>query len=509
MHLPAGSLPAALYDASAARALDAAAIDLAGIPALELMRRAGAVVWRALSDHWPRAGNIAVVCGGGNNAGDGYVIARLAAVAGKGVQLIQIGDTSRLGPAARLCRSELPANIPVSSEASVAQLARADVIVDALFGVGLDRPASGIYASAIEAINAAHRPVLAVDVPSGLNASTGAAPGAAVKADLTVTFIGCKQGLLTGVGPDLAGEIRFEDLGVPESVAATVPATASRIDERQARRLLSPRTRTAHKGAYGHVLVVGGAPGFAGAALLAAEAAARVGAGLITVATHLNHAAQVVAVRPELMCHGVAMPGELSSLIARASVVAIGPGLGQEAWGRGLFATILETKLPLVIDADALNLLAVDPVARGNWILTPHPGEAARLLRCDTNAVQQDRFAAVRRLQQQYGGVCVLKGAGTLLAAAADASVQLCTAGNPGMASGGMGDVLTGVIAGLLAQGASLPEAAASGVWLHANAADRAAAGGERGLLARDLMPHLRTLVNPGASGATRDSSDE
>ena len=261
------------------------------------------------------------------------------------------------------------------------------------------------------------------------------------------------------------------------------------------RSCLPLRVRASHKGDYGHVLVVGGDHGMAGAVRLAGEAAARTGSGLVSIATRRAHAASITAARPELMCHGVESAHDLRLLLQRASVVAIGPGLGQSAWACGMLAAVLQTRLPLVVDADALNLLAQEPMQCDHWVLTPHPGEAARLLGITAQQIQADRLHAVQALQQRYGGVCVLKGAGSLVCAS-DA-MTLCEAGNPGMASGGMGDVLTGIIAGLLAQGLSLVDAANAGVYIHATAGDRAAQEGERGLLASDLLPQLRRLVNP------------
>ncbi len=255
-----------------------------------------------------------------------------------------------------------------------------------------------------------------------------------------------------------------------------------------------PRPRASHKGDYGHVLVVGGDHGLAGAARLAGEAAARTGSGLVSVATRLAHAVIMTAACPELMCHGVECARDLRPLLQRASVVAIGPGLGQSAWAREVLAAVLQTRLPLVVDADALNLLAQDPIQRDHWILTPHPGEAARLLSITTEQIQAHRPHAAQALQQRYGGVCVLKGMGSLVCTSE--SIAICEVGNPGMASGGMGDILTGIIAGLLAQGLRLADAACAGVYIHAKAGDRAAQKGERGLLASDLMPHLREIVN-------------
>ena len=270
------------------------------------------------------------------------------------------------------------------------------------------------------------------------------------------------------------------------------------IDQRKLRLALQPRARDSHKGNFGHALIIGGDVGMAGAALMAAEACARTGAGKVSVATHREHIPAFIARTPELMVHGVESADELLPLLALATVVVIGPGLGQSNWSKAMLETVLATNLPLVADADALNLLALNDLElqRDNWILTPHPGEAARLLKTDTQQIASDRPAHVRRLQQTFQGVAVLKGMGSLIATP-DALYQ-CKRGNPGMASGGMGDVLSGIVGGLLAQGFSLSDAACFGVELHASAADIAAKqSGERGLLATDLLVPLRSLLNP------------
>ncbi|MCK4608327.1 MAG: NAD(P)H-hydrate dehydratase, partial [Gammaproteobacteria bacterium] len=256
------------------------------------------------------------------------------------------------------------------------------------------------------------------------------------------------------------------------------------------KKYLPERSSIAHKGCFGHVLVVGGDRGMAGAVRLAGEAAIRTGAGLATVATRGEHIMAVSGMRPELMCYGINSGVDLAPLLARASVVVVGPGLGRSAWSLDLWQTVINDTKPKVVDADGLNWLAENSGYSDNWILTPHPGEAARLLGCDTVTIQQDRFKAVRALQQKYGGVCVLKGAGTLVADAD--KIYICTAGNPGMASGGMGDVLSGIIGALLAQGLNLTEAARLGVMLHSHAADLAAERfGARALLASDLFHTL------------------
>lgn len=490
------SLPYDLYRADQVRELDRLAIETLAIPAITLMEIAGRSAFEALRTKWPEARRIGVFCGTGNNGGDGYVIARLAVEHGLEAVIMQVGESDRLTATASEAAGQAKVvGVPVRPFRSAEQ-ERFDVIVDAMLGTGLKGPATGPFHDAIVAIEKTGSPVLAIDIPSGLDADTGAVPGVAVRADLTVTFIGLKQGLFTGEGPERAGPVLFEPLGVPDQLREKVPAAARRIDAGSVTELLGPRPRTAHKGNFGHVLVVGGEHGLAGAARMAAEAAARVGAGLVSVATRAGHAPTLGLGRPELMCHGVESAAELKTLLGRASIVAVGPGLGQDRWGREMFDCLLESRLPLVVDADGLNLLASEPARRENWVLTPHPGEAGRLLECSPAEVQENRFAAAASVQASFGGVCLLKGAGSVVVTESDLPT-VCTAGNPGMASGGMGDVLTGVIAGLAAQGLDLAKAARAGAALHAAAADRAAAEGERGMLATDLYPHLRHLVNP------------
>ncbi len=479
-------LPITLYRTAQVRELDRIAIQDRGIPGFDLMSRAGYEVFHYLLNKWPATQSVAVFCGAGNNAGDGYIIARLALEAGLNIRVYSLSDPESLkGDALTAYRNYIEAMgtiIPFQGEAMIA----VDVIVDALLGTGLDRSVTGLYAQAIQVINNSPAPVIAVDIPSGLNADTGNVMGCAVKADCTVSFIGLKQGLFTGQAADYCGEIFYASLAVPEAIFQEVLPSAVRVVKTP----LSGRDRCSHKGSYGHVLIVGGDLGYSGAARLAGEAALRVGAGLVSVATRSEHAGLMNLNRPELMCHGVETAGQLAGLLEKASVVVIGPGLGQSDWAKDLFMATRNTHKPLIVDADGLNLLARSPVTKPDWILTPHPGEASRLLSCSTAEIQQDRFASVLALQVRYGGIAILKGAGTLIASADEIAVS--TTGNPGMASGGMGDVLSGVIAGLLAQGLSLKHAAQQGVYRHGEAADLAAEKeGERGLLASDLMPYL------------------
>lgn len=486
----------ALYSAEQVRELDRIAIQVQGIAGDELMQRAAAACWRALQARWPQARSVLLVCGRGNNGGDGYEIARLARAAGWRVTLVAADGLPTQGEALQACTAWQAEQGLI--ERFDGRLPAAEVIVDALLGTGLRQAPQGQVAAAILAINQAHQRgagVFSVDLPSGLNASTGEAYVPTVHADLSLSLIGNKLGLFTADGPDHAGERQFDSLAVPASVYQGQAATVQLLRQEALSAWLPKRRRGAHKGEHGHVLVVGGQLGMMGAVLMAARAALRSGAGLVSVATRPEHAALLSAVQPELMAHGIAQGQALKALLARADTVVIGPGLGQDAWAHELWCAVLESGKPLVVDADALNLLARQAETLGDAVLTPHPGEAARLLGWRNAQVQADRLQALRTLEARYGACVVLKGAGTLISGE---PVALCPYGNPGMAVGGMGDVLSGVIAALRAQGLKAQTAAQAGVLLHALAGDRAAAGGERGLLPSDLLAVLRSLSNPG-----------
>ena len=490
-------LPSALYTAEQVRGFDRLAIERFGIPGLTLMERAGTAAFDRMQRRWPNAHRVTVLVGTGNNGGDGFVVARLAREAGLQVLVLQMGDPQGLqGDAARNAERWRASGGDWQAFRKIPE--DCDLIVDALLGTGLERDVGGAWADAIALVNGHRAPCLAIDVPSGLHSDSGAVMGVAVRASATISFIGLKPGLFTGEGPACAGEVFFDGLEVPAAVYASSVPSARRVDWSRRAGLLTPRSRSAHKGHFGHVLVVGGNHGMGGAARLAAEAALRVGSGRVSLATRQCHVAPVLAARPEVMVHSVDGPRDLHLLLHQASVVVIGPGLGQDDWARGLWAAAFDAHRPLVVDADALRLLAADPVNRDDWVLTPHPGEAAALLAVSTAEINAQRLDAAHRLHQRYGGSVILKGAGSVVASVGDVPVAICSNGNPGMASGGMGDVLSGVIGGLLAQGLDLREAGEGGVCLHAAAADRAAVeGGERGLLAGDVIDCLRGLVNP------------
>ena len=498
--------PQYAYRAAQVRAFDRAAIDVHGIPGYELMCRAGQAALECLMRHWPAARRVLILCGAGNNAGDGYVLARLAMQRGLTVRVAAVAAPEQLtGEAARAWKDYRAAGGAAEGLARRIVHADADVAVDALLGLGLDRPLTGAYAEAVAQLNASGLPVLALDLPTGLDADSGAVLGSAVRARVTLSFVALKGGLFLGAAPDYCGLRECAELGVPRAVFELEPPILERLQPAQLAHWLPPRARTAHKGDAGRVLLIGGAPGMSGAIRLAAYAALRAGAGLVSIATHPESAAIVAAHRPELMCHAVDGRAALAPLLAAADVVVLGPGLGQSAWAASLWRAALRANRPLVADADALNLLAGQPARRDDWVLTPHPGEAARLLGCTTAVVQADRRSAGTVLAERFGAAVVLKGACTLVAPPGvgpdtAGTVAVCDRGNPGMASGGMGDVLAGLIGALVAQGLTPLDGARAGVLIHALAGDQAAQGGERGLLAMDLLEELRRWVNPASA---------
>ncbi|MBS7662221.1 NAD(P)H-hydrate dehydratase [Pseudomonas lalucatii] len=485
------NLPLALYSAAQVRQLDARLIA-AGTPGFELMSRAAHAIWRALRQRWPDAGAITVLAGRGNNAGDGYLVAALALRAGWRVRVLAVGDPARLqGDAARARDEAHDAGVPVQAWSECAPLE--GVVLDALLGTGLNGMVREPYAQAIRQLNASGMPVLAVDIPSGLCADRGQVLGVVVRAQLTVTLVGLKIGLFTGVAADWVGELRFDDLQAEPQLVASQDSVARRLAPGSLPRLPA-RPRTVHKGQLGHVLVVGGERGFAGAALLAAQSALRGGAGLVSLASRGEHLAAAQARLPEVMSTAVASANQLLALGAAASVWVVGPGLGQGAWGRSLLSVAAIMRVPQVWDADALNLLAAGAVRLPlGCVITPHPGEAARLLGVGAAEVQADRPAAALELARRYQAVCVLKGAGTLVADPGG-SLLLCDRGHPAMACAGLGDVLAGLIGALLGQGLAPLDAAGLAVWLHGRAGE-VLAGKGCGLAASDLCAAIRQLM--------------
>jgi len=462
-----------------------------------LMERAGASLFRALQSNYPNRFPYHIVCGNGNNGGDGLVLARLAKNAGVEVAVyMQKPSTSHDAVQALNALLETGAGILPLDEFDPAD----GVIVDCIFGIGLRNGVGNPWDTCIERINQCELPVVSVDVPSGLDADRGTALGAVVKADLTLTFIAEKPGLLTGIGPDVCGDVLIDTLGVnvnPQMSGIFKMKHAMFED------CLPERHKDAHKGHFGHVLVIGGDKGFGGAALLASTAALRSGAGLVSVITHPAHAASFLSSLPELMVNGLNNVEDhaevVEELLQKADVIVLGPGLGQEEFGSSFYTKaidhIVQRGKPAVLDADALNLLAKQPIELPSAILTPHPGEAARLLSETKEHVRDNRLEVVQQLHEQFGAMTLLKGAGSLVCDGE--TVLVCGAGNPGMATGGTGDVLSGVIGGLLAQGIAADYALPYGVWLHACAGDYVTnLHGEVGFIASDLIPEIRNTIN-------------
>ena len=503
MKLMPDTLPLAIYSSAQVRELDRIAIEQYGIAGYELMCRAGDAALSVLTKHWPTTQRILIYCGAGNNAGDGYVLGRLALEHGLSARIVTLIAPEELsGDAATAWRDCSDAGVVIEPWQEEAQRANsaADVIVDALLGTGVDRPLQGVFADAVQRMNADPAPVLSLDLPSGLDADSGAVLGEAVHADVTVTFVGLKQGSYLGLGPDYCGRLAYSDLDIPPAAGASLTPHLKRASCSDLNDALPPRRRTSHKGDNGRLLLVGGAPGMSGAIRLAAEAALRAGTGLVYVGTHADSVTSVMAGRPEIMCRPIAQGSELDDMIALADAAVLGPGLGQSDWSRAIWQRMINADIPLIVDADALNLLAQQSISRSNWAITPHPGEAARLLSIGAAEVQRDRVKALTALAEQYRASVVLKGACSLIAtrdAAQHLELTICDRGNPGMGSAGMGDVLSGVIGALLVQCGELSKAVRAGVLLHALAGDDAAADGERGTIATDLLPYIRRWANP------------
>ena len=485
-----------IYQIKQIRELERIATDRFNIPPGALMQRAGKAAFDFMLRRFPQAKHITFFCGPGNNGGDGYVLAQLLHERGLKISIWQVGNLDHLSEGTKKALASCEKlNMSIQPFDEKADLAHPDLIVDAILGIGVQTALRSNIVSAIQKIQRQHVPIFSLDIPTGIHADNGQVLGAAVQATATITFIGLKLGLLTGHGVAHTGELAFSDLQLPSDLLSDVPPIAKKMHLSAYADYLKPRTKDWHKGMSGHVLVIGGDEGYSGAARMAAEAALRVGAGLVTVATHPSHAAVLNITCPEIMCRGIHESSELDDLLEKASIVILGPGLGLSDWSKMMWVSAVDAPKPKVVDADALNLLAGSGVMSEHWVLTPHPGEAGRLLGISAAEVQEDRLNVIKAICEQYGGVCVLKGAGSLVLAPNSLPV-LCEKGNPGMASAGMGDVLSGVIGGLIAQGIPLGDAAKIGVYIHALAGDYAAKEGERGMVAMDLMPFLHHLVN-------------
>ncbi len=493
-----------IYTVAGIRAIEEKALPEADPPLMERAGRAAAEeAFRLTMD---RSGPILIACGPGNNAGDGFVMARRLLQAKRQVVVAFAGDANGLPPEAhaafeawRDAGGEITAHFPATPDGGWA------LVADALFGIGLQRPITGRYAEWIASLNAQSGPRMAIDIPSGLDADTGRILGTAFRATHTLTFIGLKPGLLTLDGPDHAGTVIVRNLDIATN--GEQPADGHRVQPELFRAHLKPRLHNTHKGSYGGVGILGGAPGMTGAAILAGRAALKLGAGKVFVGLIDSDVPTLDPVQPELMLKGPA------SIPAIATVLAVGPGLGSGPAATALFELAVQAELPLVLDADALNLLAGSTRYRKlvatrtqATFLTPHPAEAGRLLGIDTNAIQNDRVTAATTLAQRYDALVVLKGCGSVLATP-DGRWFINGTGHPGMATAGMGDVLTGLIASLLAQRWEPEPALIAAVHLHGAAADRLAREGigPLGLTASEVVDASRGVFNGWMVDANRN----
>lgn len=472
-----------LYAPKQVYALDKAAVSVDGFTEIELMQRAGRSVWRALLQRWPEVQRITVFAGSGNNGGDAFVVALSAREDGVAVQLLSQGDLSKQSSTSQHF-TRLWQQGGGSIEPWQGQEISGEVIVDGLLGIGLQRGLDADWQQLIERINKAPAPCVAIDIPSGLNGQNGNPQPVAVEAKLTVTFIGAKTGQYLADGPDYCGELLFDDLGVSSAARAGVEAQVEAIEFC---RLPAARKLNTHKNHYGSLLIVGGDQGMSGAVTLAARAALRSGAGLVTALVHPECRANLAAF-PEIMVQGW---DALADRLPQASVVVVGPGLGDSAQAERLLQQLRQVSLPVVVDASGLKTDFLQALESKQLLITPHPGEAAALLSCSSAEVQGDRLDASARLAQAFGATCVLKGSGTLIAETGRMTA-INTRGNPGMASAGMGDVLSGIVAALIGQGLPTFEAAASAVLIHALCADAFAAEQDMtGLIAGDVIERI------------------
>jgi len=475
------------------------------------MQRAARSAWQLIQQRWPQVERISVLCGGGNNGGDGLLVALLAAQAGKQVRLWVAADPARYkNEAAQAWQAVTEAGLKVEKgEPSASVLAADELLVDALLGIGLQGEVRGRVLQWIKAMNGSQSCILALDVPSGLLVDTGEVAGEAVKADTTLSFIVLKPGLFTGEGPEQAGDVRLADLGINPEAFAEQPLAWLQGHQDQQSSLL-PLDAGGHKGTHGRLLIIGGQSGMGGSVILAAKAALRSGVGMVKLLTAPENIIAALVSQPEIMASAWAeketeLQGQLGEAFAWADALLVGPGLGASAYSERLWQACWDFNGPVLVDADALNLWAQglhpSTAERREWVVTPHPGEAARLLGWPVHDIQRNRLQAVDLIALQTGSVSVLKGAGSCCAppnneAGEAAQPLICPFGNPGMGVAGMGDLLSGCIASFLAQGLQPEAAARLGVRIHAQAGDAAAGDTPRGLLPSDLLPYLRQGVN-------------
>ena len=483
------------------KSIEARAVRSPGLSITKLMERASMAVFKEIERKFGGASELTIFCGTGNNAGDGYLVAAIAAANSVRVSVMEVGDVQKQSVEVAHARS-IAAKSAVKFFTPETELEiKEGVIIDALIGTGLRSQMSANFVEAIKTINESKMPVVAIDLPSGLDGNTGDVPDFAVQADLTVTFVALKRGMMTGKASAYCGEIVLASLEIPDSLRNIETSDSKLLRLKYLLGHLPERSKLAHKYHFGHAMVVGGEFGFGGAAIMAAQACMRTGAGLVSLCSRIEHIGSMLARQPEVMAHGVASGQELEPLLDAATVLIIGSGLGKSAWSEQLLQKSLRAGHPMVVDADALNLIA-DGCMKINfselsWVITPHSGEAARLLGTSVQLVEKDRFSAIKALQEKYSATVILKGPGTLVVGDAAAGPRICPYGNASMATAGSGDVLAGIVGSLLAQGMPLQLSAELGCCIHSKAADLAVERfGQFGLTATDILSCVRAILN-------------
>jgi hydroxyethylthiazole kinase-like uncharacterized protein yjeF len=486
--------PNLAYSIENTRLLDKLAIEDLKISGFKLMDRAAAAAFKAVKQHWPDAKSVAVFCGAGNNGGDAYLLAKLCLQEGMQVSVFTIGGKCKTEVAQKAQTEWL--SVGDAPKEFNQEIITADLIIDGILGTGLKSKVDKAYTKVIDAINSVNKPILSLDIPSGLDGDTGVSLGPTVKASATITFITIKTGLIQNEGYNHTGKLLFDNLGVPAEVYSKVAASLKCISYESLKPIFPNRKQNCHKGTNGHVCVIGGGSlGFSGAVCLASEAALRSGSGVVSCIIPECSLPLMSRLPAEVMCHAAESADDVSDVLEKIQVIVFGPGLGQSTWSKKIFSKMLTMPHNRIIDADGLNLLAKTPKYCDTWILTPHPREAARLLNISVEEVQADRISSVKQIQSKYGGTIVLKGAGTLIATKDD--VVIFPKAVPSLATAGTGDVLSGIIGALLAQGVSTTQAAYIGVVVHSSAGMLEQSLGALGMLASDLFLHIRSLLNP------------
>lgn len=479
-----------LYQAKQVYQLDQLAMQQDGQSSRQLMGKAAMAVWRSVECRWPSIKHVVIFAGCGNNGGDAFALAGLLKKSGVTVDLIVLGELLQQSNESRSFRESWEQGGGLTQQWT-GSIPDCDLIIDGLLGIGLSRDLDENWSSMIKNINNKNALRVCIDIPSGLNADTGMAMPVAIQADLTVTFIARKIGCYLADGADYCGEIEFDDLGLSRASAEKEPVCAQLLEPHNIE-LPAQRKNNSYKNQFGHVVVIGGGQGMSGAARLAGISALRCGAGLVSLCVHPDNVISASSQHAELM---VSDWNALDETVNRASVVVIGPGLGESPQSKEILNKLSAIDKPVVIDADALQPEFIDSLTTQNCVITPHPGEASRLLKCTPRQIQQNRMASLQKLTKKWNVVTVLKGAGSLVGKQHEV-LKLCQHGHAGMATAGMGDVLSGMIAAFMAQGLTPLNAAQTGVLVHALAAEYYANKRDASsLIASDVIDRISLVV--------------